>query len=647
MEAAKPGACGTYFDADLVEAFASVDHIGFQGKLRKKWSCTESWHLMHGFKKATKSQLLFMTYCELMKKATIAVAAEVKADILHGIKACEGKSIVERLIRPQYLIEPLPRAHLDTPTLGTAAFTANASGRFSSSSFLDMSEYSSHRAGENDIRAEHRTPVDNYVQPCWPQFKVDVMIEIEPEMLMVMLQEAIAIVMAPQDPSRNTFQNTYFIAALAALYKHIGRLRFNKQKACHVMAALAADHVVNLTPENFMELVGQDRGALVEFFINSCGACKKLGPEYEKVALAFRKVKKTVLIAHVNCEYHPLVCGYCNISNYPTIEWFPKGSMTAKIVCHLGDWGPPDAGFLTAGSHPTICENGENVGGFAAGVFGAFAAESDVVVLTPDNFEQVVRQGRGALVEFYAPWCGHCKKLAPEYEKVGSAFKKVKNIVIGELSNTQVVSEDSYDAVFVLIIYVCSYSGGRTAGDLVKFVNEEGGAHAKLSVPSSDVVVLTPSNFDEIVLDSAKDVLVEFYAPWCGHCKALAPVYEEVATAFKGEKDVVAAKLDADAHKDVASKYDISGYPTAGKVASIEIIVEEFVAALPEKREAVAKRIEEAIEKLEGTAVGYGKIYAKIPKHHPIEFIRIFWIALPGPPKKKYAPFIAETLVAV
>ncbi|XP_024515821.1 protein disulfide isomerase-like 2-1 [Selaginella moellendorffii] len=98
-----------------------------------------------------------------------------------------------------------------------------------------------------------------------------------------------------------------------------------------VMAALAADHVVNLTPENFMELVGQDRGALVEFFINSCGACKKLGPEYEKVALAFRKVKKTVLIAHVNCEYHPLVCGYCNISNYPTIEWFPKGSMTAKI----------------------------------------------------------------------------------------------------------------------------------------------------------------------------------------------------------------------------------------------------------------------------------------------------------------------------
>lgn len=59
----------------------------------------------------------------------------------------------------------------------------------------------------------------------------------------------------------------------------------------------------------------------------------------------------------------------------------------------------------------------------------------------------------------------------------------------------------------------CSYSGGRTADDIIKFINEKAGSRAKISKPPSDVVDLDDSNFDSVVMDANKDVLVEFYAP--------------------------------------------------------------------------------------------------------------------------------------
>ena len=52
---------------------------------------------------------------------------------------------------------------------------------------------------------------------------------------------------------------------------------------------------------------------------------------------------------------------------------------------------------------------------------------------------------------------------------------------------------------------------------------------------ASNVVVLTQANFDKVVKDSSKHVLVEFYAPWCGHCKRLAPDYDKVSS---GDRNV-------------------------------------------------------------------------------------------------------------
>jgi len=202
---------------------------------------------------------------------------------------------------------------------------------------------------------------------------------------------------------------------------------------------------------------------------------------------------------------------------------------------------------------------------------GSVLADDEVRILTEENFEKEVGKDRGALVEFYAPWCGHCKKLAPEYEKLGASFKKAKSILIGKVDCDEHKSVCTKYGVsgYPTIKWFPKgslepqkYEGARTAEALAEFVNTEGGTNVKLAAIPSSVVVLSPDNFDKVVLDETKDVLVEFYAPWCGHCKGLAPIYEKLAAAFRMDEHVVIANVDADKHKELGEKYGISGFPT-------------------------------------------------------------------------------------
>ncbi|KAI0750800.1 protein disulfide isomerase [Daedaleopsis nitida] len=80
------------------------------------------------------------------------------------------------------------------------------------------------------------------------------------------------------------------------------------------------------------------------------------------------------------------------------------------------------------------------------------------------------------------------------------------------------------------------------------------------SVLASDVIDLTPADFDTTVNPEAL-MLVEFFAPWCGHCKALAPHYEEAATALK-EKNIKLAKVNCVDEADLCQSNGIQGYPT-------------------------------------------------------------------------------------
>jgi len=197
---------------------------------------------------------------------------------------------------------------------------------------------------------------------------------------------------------------------------------------------------------------------------------------------------------------------------------------------------------------------------------------SRVVDLTPDNFDSVVDGSKDVFVEFFAPWCGHCKTLAPEYEVVADAFAKENSVVIAKVdadAHRDLGSKFDVHGFPTLKFFPKGnkdtpelYEGGRTADNIVEFINRKAGTRGRVVKAPSAVVDLTAFNFDSIVLDPSKDVLVEFYAPWCGHCKSLAPVYEKVAAAFANEPNVVIAKVDADSHKTLGTKYEVSGFPT-------------------------------------------------------------------------------------
>ncbi|KAL9242087.1 hypothetical protein vseg_016123 [Gypsophila vaccaria] len=79
---------------------------------------------------------------------------------------------------------------------------------------------------------------------------------------------------------------------------------------------------------------------------------------------------------------------------------------------------------------------------------------------------------------------------------------------------------------------------------------------------SEPVKVVVADSLNDIVFNSGKNVLLEFYAPWCGHCQKLAPILDEVAVSFKDDADVVIAKLDATANDLPEDTFDVKGYPT-------------------------------------------------------------------------------------
>ncbi|KAL5581771.1 hypothetical protein UlMin_014213 [Ulmus minor] len=208
-----------------------------------------------------------------------------------------------------------------------------------------------------------------------------------------------------------------------------------------------------------------------------------------------------------------------------------------------------------------------------------YGPSSPVLQLTPTNFKSKVQNSNGVvLVEFFAPWCGHCQALTPIWEKAATVLKGVATVAALDADAHQALVQEYGIRGFPTIkVFVpgkppVDYQGAREVKPIAEFALQQikallkerlngkatGGSNEK-SEPSSSVE-LNSSNFDELVLKSKELWIVEFFAPWCGHCKRLAPEWKKAANSLKGK--VKLGHVDCDAEKSLMSRFNVQGFPT-------------------------------------------------------------------------------------
>ena len=89
---------------------------------------------------------------------------------------------------------------------------------------------------------------------------------------------------------------------------------------------------------------------------------------------------------------------------------------------------------------------------------------------------------------------------------------------------------------------------------------------------------ITDANYEELVVNSDKPVMIDFWAVWCGPCRMIAPIVEEMSTEYEGK--AVIGKVDVDSNPGIAMKYGIRNIPTVLFVKNGEV-VDKQVGAVP------------------------------------------------------------------
>lgn len=326
--------------------------------------------------------------------------------------------------------------------------------------------------------------------------------------------------------------------------------------------------------------------SLIMFYAPWCGYCKTMKPEYVKAA-ADLKGESMLAAIDVAKPGNSKIRQIYNITGFPTLLYYEKGQF--KLPYNGDNKHQAMVDFMR---DPTaaIQQKKKEV------VDESWSEDTDVVHLTMDNFDGILSKTENALVVFYAPWCGHCKRIKPEFEKAATKIKdKQINGILAAVDATKQPELASrfgvkgYPTLKYFYKGEYKYDAGhaRQEDQIISFIKDPKEppppppAEKPWAEEESAVRHLDTSNFRN-TLRKIKHAIVMFYAPWCGHCKSTKPEFVKAAEKFADELMVGFGAVDCTNDQELCANYDVRGYPTIKYFSYFDKAVKEYTGGRKE-----------------------------------------------------------------